>query len=398
MKRLAVFLLMLIGLSCILAQNAKQTIAVLDLDPTGIAPTDAQFLSDRLRTELFQTGAFQVVERDKMNAILQEQGFQRTGCTTLECAVEIGQLLNVKIIVAGSIGKIEELYSISLRMIDVQSGMIIRTATQDYRGKLSDVLTRIIPEMASSLAREEVKPAAPAVRAEKKEEKSQAAAGKKFGVMLKGGFAFLSYTKDANDAIDKFSHGDLYFAPYSNHRNIAFEFNYFLSARWQAKLGIGVENILSSWNNKKYFLSLPSYIQNFEHTFQFANLGLGINYYLLKKLAKYDWYVGTDIGSMELKAHVTTKTNVNEVFDRIYTYNTLAFKLATGFGYFFSEAFRVGGELVLQFTGNFDLSRPKISSLLNTISIPPEVKEDILLLKKITGSGIQMNIVFAYYF
>ena len=134
-KYLNIFILIFI-ITASQAQDIKTNIAVIDLDPTSISKNESQFLSDRLRTELFETGKFQVVEREKMNAILDEQGFQQTGCTSVECAIEIGQLLNVSVMVAGSIGKIEEIYSLSIRMIDVQTGAIIRTATRDYEGKL----------------------------------------------------------------------------------------------------------------------------------------------------------------------------------------------------------------------------------------------------------------------
>ncbi len=130
-KRILIFILFLF-LSTSLAQNSKMNIAVIDLDPTGISNNEAEFLSDRLRTELFETGKFQVVEREKMNAILHEQGFQQTRCTSVECAIEIGQLLNVRVMVAGTIGKIDDIYSLSIRMIDVENGAIIRTATRDY--------------------------------------------------------------------------------------------------------------------------------------------------------------------------------------------------------------------------------------------------------------------------
>ena len=143
LKKVGVIILVFIVSLC-QAQESKMNIAVIDLDPTGISNNEAQFLSDRLRTELFETGKFQVVEREKMNTILKEQGFQQTGCTTVECAIEIGQLLNVTVMVAGSIGQIEEIYSLSIRMIDVQTGAIIRTATRDYEGKLSEVLTDVI--------------------------------------------------------------------------------------------------------------------------------------------------------------------------------------------------------------------------------------------------------------
>jgi curli biogenesis system outer membrane secretion channel CsgG len=62
-------------------------IAVLELNAEGISPSESRIISDRLRIDLFRTGKFTVLEREKMNEILQEQGFQHTGCTTNDCAV-----------------------------------------------------------------------------------------------------------------------------------------------------------------------------------------------------------------------------------------------------------------------------------------------------------------------
>ena len=398
MKHFCKFLLILFAISCLNAQDAKKTIALLDLDPTGIAPTEAQFLTARLRTELFETGAFQVVEREKMNAILSEQGFQRTGCTTVECAVEIGQLLNVRSIVAGSIGKIEELYSISLRMIDVQTGAIVKTATKDYRGKLSEVLTEVIPEIAEILAMEE-KTALKVERPAVKKSASAITDLKRFGVMFKAGYAFLGYTQDANDAIDEFKNRYDKFDPYSNHRNLVLEINYSLSARWQVKLNYGVEKILDNWTDKGYFYIETSEVETFTQNFKFTSLGLGLNYYLLKRPAKFDWYLGSDIGPMGLEVHITTLKSSNEVFDKRYTYNTFAFKLVTGCGYFLIPSLRVGMELALQGSGNFDLSNQPIFPAGYTFPDVPEIlKKDILLLTKISGSGIQLNATLSYHF
>lgn len=397
MKLFSGMLLIILCLSCLFAQDIKKNIAVLDLDPTGIAPADAQFLTDRLRTEIFETGAFRVVERDKMNAILNEQGFQRTGCTTVECAVEIGQLLNVKNIIAGSIGKIEELYSISLRMIDVQTGMIVKTATQDYRGKLSDVLTKVIPEIAATLASEqktEKKADQPQIKGSIDKEKTL----KKIGITLKTGYAFLGYTSDANNSIKKATTDEVHLSDYTNHRNLVLEISYFVSSRWQAKMNLGFEQMLDYWKHEEYFRHIASTIENFEHRFKFTNLGFGLNYYLLKRPAKFDWYVGADIGAIELSEHVSTSAVQNIIFDKEFKYNTFAFKLATGCGYFVLKSLRLGLEFVIQATGTFDLSKQQVLPDGYNLSIPDDFKEDIMLLKKINGSGLQTTLTFGYYF
>lgn len=133
-------------------QNHSQQIAVLDLDPIGVSQAESQTLTDRFRSELVNTGRFTVIERAEMDEILKEQAFQQTGCTTDACAVEIGKLLNVRRIVAGSIGKIGRVYTISLRVIDVESGVIVSTFTEDCPCPLEKVLTSSMKKIAEKMA------------------------------------------------------------------------------------------------------------------------------------------------------------------------------------------------------------------------------------------------------
>lgn len=125
---------------CILIGQDKKNIAVLELRPAGISVDQAQILTDRLRSELFKTEKFIVLERDKMNEILEEQGFQLSGCTTNDCAIEIGKLIGVEQIITGDIGKLENLYTLNIRLIDVETGKILNVATEDCECSIKDVL------------------------------------------------------------------------------------------------------------------------------------------------------------------------------------------------------------------------------------------------------------------
>ncbi len=87
-----------------ISAQARESIAVVDLEGRGISALEAATLTDRMRSELVKTGAVTVVERGQMQQILAEQDFQLTGCTSDECAVEIGQMLGVTKMIAGSIG------------------------------------------------------------------------------------------------------------------------------------------------------------------------------------------------------------------------------------------------------------------------------------------------------
>lgn len=120
-----------------------ESIAVLDMEGRGISAMEASTLTDRMRTELVNTGAVTVVERGQMQSVLSEQDFQLTGCTSDECAVQIGQMLGVTKMYTGSIGKIGSTYTVDVRVIDVETGAIIRTMKRDYRGEVDGLIKEI---------------------------------------------------------------------------------------------------------------------------------------------------------------------------------------------------------------------------------------------------------------
>jgi TolB-like protein len=119
----------------------KPAVAVLTIESKGgVSKNEAATLSDRLSSMLVNTNAFIVLERGKMNEILTEQGFQQTGCTSTECAVEVGKLLNVQKMVSGSIGKIGQTYTIDLSLIDVKTAQIEQSFVRDYKGEIDGLL------------------------------------------------------------------------------------------------------------------------------------------------------------------------------------------------------------------------------------------------------------------
>ena len=126
-----------------ISAQAKESYAVVDLEGRGISALEAATLTDRMRSELVKTGAVTVVERGQMQQILSEQDFQMTGCTSDECAVEIGQMLGVTKMVAGSIGKIGSTFTVDLRIIQVGTGAIENTMTRDYRGEIDGLIAEI---------------------------------------------------------------------------------------------------------------------------------------------------------------------------------------------------------------------------------------------------------------
>jgi hypothetical protein len=152
MKRNFIIIICAIAFHGIVFGQSRIAVAVLEHDAAGVTQAEAEIISDRLRTELFKTEKFTVLERDKMNDILSEMGFQQSGCTSNECAVEIGKLIGVQLMFAGKIGKIGNMYTINSRMIDVQTGKVLRIAVDDCKCPIEDVLTTSVTKVANILS------------------------------------------------------------------------------------------------------------------------------------------------------------------------------------------------------------------------------------------------------
>ena len=95
---------------------ARPTIAVLDFDieknaiivtdnfiATGTVEDRTKMLSSELITFLVNTRKFDVIERDRIDAILKEQSFSHSGMVNIDSAVKIGKLLGTDYMVMGRV-------------------------------------------------------------------------------------------------------------------------------------------------------------------------------------------------------------------------------------------------------------------------------------------------------
>jgi len=64
-----------------------------------------------------------IIERNQMGKIFREQGFQRTGCTDISCAVEAGKMLSANKILVGTVMKFGNSIIITGRIVDVKEGV-----------------------------------------------------------------------------------------------------------------------------------------------------------------------------------------------------------------------------------------------------------------------------------
>jgi len=114
------------------AQELKPRIAVIDLQYDVINLHEAS-KTYFLTNELINTNKYSVVERSKVEHVINDLGLQSTPNSISDSAIEIGNLLGVQKVITGKI-----LYnnkgrtmgrSLSINLIDIESGVIEATAT-----------------------------------------------------------------------------------------------------------------------------------------------------------------------------------------------------------------------------------------------------------------------------
>ena len=162
-RRVSLILILLIYCHLLMADKTS-TIAVLEFEGLGISEMETRALTNRLRGNLVKTGEYQVIERGKMDEILEEQGFQLSGCTSEGCLVEAGQLLGVELMLAGSFSLVGSTYSVEMRLIDIATGKITKSANFDMQAKIDDFLTTGMVSAVNKLLGKEAlrtKPEAP---------------------------------------------------------------------------------------------------------------------------------------------------------------------------------------------------------------------------------------------
>lgn len=125
-------------------------IAVTDFESQGVAGSVASIVTEWLRDEVLKAGAYRMLERRRMDALLAEQTLQQTGCTDQECAVKLGKLLNVRRMVVGSLGKFEESYVVIVRMVEVEDGQVVWSGTA--KGKSGDDVEAAVRRLARELS------------------------------------------------------------------------------------------------------------------------------------------------------------------------------------------------------------------------------------------------------
>ena len=117
------------------------TLAVLYFDYGGNDASLAALrkgLAQMLISDLSAVDDLRVVERDRLQAILEEQKLAQTGRTDPATAARIGKLLGARYLVLGSYFDVLKAFRVDARLVDVETGQIVKSV--GAAGKPDDFL------------------------------------------------------------------------------------------------------------------------------------------------------------------------------------------------------------------------------------------------------------------
>jgi TolB-like protein len=133
--------------------SGKELVAVMDLEAVGASKVEASAITDRLREELLKSGRFTLVDRTQMSAVLDEQALQQSGCTTQECAVQVGKVLGVHKLISGKVTKISDTaWLVNATVVDVETSETLRAESIRHRGDYFSMLDEAIVQLAAKIS------------------------------------------------------------------------------------------------------------------------------------------------------------------------------------------------------------------------------------------------------
>jgi TolB-like protein len=142
--RFNLLLLIVIGMLAnnINAYAQKESITVFNFDTQNIGLTPEQ-MGNIARIELEKLDTFEVMDRYDVSYLIKKQNLDVNECYGKLCLVEVGKKIKTDKILTGSVEIYSKSIIISLRLIDVNKGIIENTHVEEYLNLPEEVQTML---------------------------------------------------------------------------------------------------------------------------------------------------------------------------------------------------------------------------------------------------------------
>ena len=125
---------------------AKKIIAIKDFEVImGQNKDVAKYVQEDMTTALVNSGQFNVVERSKLQSVLDELQLSQTGLIDPAGVKQVGKLLGADIILTGTLVPTGDEWNVNLRVINTETGLI--AAALNEKGRLHELKPEAFREM-----------------------------------------------------------------------------------------------------------------------------------------------------------------------------------------------------------------------------------------------------------
>ena len=159
---ISVMCIVLIIAACSSSQlSTKETsqpirLAVLDFAAIGVSGAEAEKLSEAVyakTVEIIEKKGmnYTLIDQNKFNKILQDVEAQKKNADSRNVTLTPGKVLQVDRILIGSVGFVGETYSVTARIVDVETGAIIHSSDSHQKKSFDKLITKVIPKLTKEL-------------------------------------------------------------------------------------------------------------------------------------------------------------------------------------------------------------------------------------------------------
>ena len=121
-------------LSTVAADLNKKTVAVYGFEMIGRDKDSYSiYATEKLTHELVETGKLLIIERSKINKVLNEQQLSMTGLINADMAAKIGKILSVEGVIIGSISLRKNEVELIARVIQSESAVILKSVNMSFK-------------------------------------------------------------------------------------------------------------------------------------------------------------------------------------------------------------------------------------------------------------------------
>ncbi len=125
----------------------QKKMAVMLLKESGLSREDAERYTMHMQIALTEVTGWEIMDYSVTESLLAERGGTER-CVNLQCRIINGQLLGVDYLCFGSVETIGKTFSLNLQIADIATGRLVANVSRFYKGKETNFVKKIIPDVA----------------------------------------------------------------------------------------------------------------------------------------------------------------------------------------------------------------------------------------------------------